>query len=162
LLLIATLAACDRETREARGTPLPESVPATTSDPRAAQYEGNAYHISQGQRLYAWMNCAGCHANGGGGMGPPLMDGKWRYGGSMERIVDTIEEGRPNGMPSFDGKLTQQQMWQLAAYVRTFSGQTRIDTVSGRADDMSNREPPTLEERKPIQAIAPQADQARP
>ena len=162
LTMLLGLSGCDRETRESRGEPLPETTPKGTADPRAAEYEGSAYHIAQGQRLYAWMNCVGCHAHGGGGMGPPLMDSDWRYGGSMAEIVDTIEEGRPNGMPSFKGKVTQQQMWQLAAYVRALSAQPRQDALSGRADEMSNREPLTLEERQPVRGTTPEADQAKP
>src|SRR3712207_3224349 len=147
--LLLALPACDRETRESRGTPLPENAPQRSVDPRGKQYEGNAFHIAQGARYYTWMNCVGCHAHGGGGMGPPLMDEEWRYGGSMEQIVATILQGRPNGMPSFAGKITEQQAWQLAAYVRALSAQPRQDALAGRADEMSNTEPLTLEERKP-------------
>ena len=46
------------------------------------------------------MNCVGCHSHGGGGMGPALMDGQWRYGGRIDQIATTIAEGRPNGMPA--------------------------------------------------------------
>ena len=67
-------------------------------------YENNAYAISEGKRCSA-VNCAGCHANGGGGMGPPLMDDKWIYGSEPENIYATIVQGRPNGMPSFGGKI---------------------------------------------------------
>ncbi|HWH18472.1 MAG TPA: c-type cytochrome [Allosphingosinicella sp.] len=162
LIAMVALPSCDRETRENRGKPLPESVPGIVGDPRAAEYEGNAFHIAQGQRYYVWMNCNGCHAHGGGGMGPPLMDAEWRYGGSMEQIVDTIREGRPNGMPSFDQKLSEQQMWQLAAFVRTLSAQPRQDALPGRADEMSNIEPRTLDERRPVERTSPAADQARP
>lgn len=156
--LMLSLAGCDRETRESRGQPLPETAPATVRDARAAEYENNAYHIAQGQRLFVWMNCVGCHAHGGGGMGPPLMDAEWRYGAQMEQIVDTILEGRPNGMPSFQGKVTEQQVWQLAAFVRALSAQPRQDALPGRADEMSNREPLTLEERQPVRPTRPDTD----
>lgn len=163
VLLMGSLVGCDRETREARGKPLPETRPASfRPDPRAAEYENNAFHISQGQKYFVWMNCVGCHAHGGGGMGPPLMDSKWRYGGTMEQIVDTIIEGRPNGMPSFENKITEQQAWQLAAFVRSLSAQPRQDALPGRADEVSNREPLTLEEREGVAPIDPKADQARP
>ena len=46
----------------------------------------NAYELSQGKRLYGWFNCAGCHADGGGRLGPALMDGWWRYG--ADPVVD--------------------------------------------------------------------------
>ncbi len=54
--------------------------------------------------------------NGGGGMGPPLMDNIWIYGDSIENIGASIREGRPNGMPAFRGFLPDEQIWQLAAY----------------------------------------------
>lgn len=162
LAFLTLITACDREERESRGRPLPETVPNVTTtglysggtkpfapDPRSAQYQGNAMAISEGQRLFSWFNCSGCHAHGGGGMGPPLMDSEWRYGGSMEAIVATIDQGRPNGMPSFHDKLTEQQMWQLAAYVRSLSGNAPKDAVPSRADEMSNTEPLTLTEKQP-------------
>jgi cytochrome c oxidase cbb3-type subunit 3 len=51
-------------------------------------------------------------------------------------------EGRPNGMPAFEGKLTDQQVWQLVAYVRSLSGQLRKDVEPGRSDSMSARTAP--------------------
>jgi cytochrome c oxidase cbb3-type subunit 3 len=96
------------------------------------------------------MNCAGCHFHGGGGMGVALMDDKWRYGGRIDQIVASIAEGRPNGMPAWRGKLTEQQMWQIAAYVRSLSGQVPKDTVSARADETSNTPPQTQVKREPI------------
>jgi cytochrome c oxidase cbb3-type subunit 3 len=104
--------------------------------------------MAQGERLFGWMNCSGCHAHGGGGMGPPLMDNKWRYGGRMEDIVYTILNGRPNGMPPFKGRVTEQQAWQLAAYVRSLSGRLRKDVVSSRSEEMSTTEPETLQSRQ--------------
>ena len=150
--LVAVLCGCDREERVGRGKPLAETIPSPLSrgDPRAKLYEQNAYAIAQGQRLYIWMNCVGCHFHGGGGMGPPLMDDRWRYGGSIEQIAATIYQGRPGGMPSWKGRLTEQQIWQLAAYVRTLSGQQRKDAVSARADTMSNTPPQTQTVREPI------------
>jgi cytochrome c oxidase cbb3-type subunit 3 len=95
------------------------------------------------------MNCVGCHSHGGGGMGVPLTDGKWRYGGRTDQIAASIYEGRPNGMPAWRTKLTDQQIWQLAAYVRSLSGQVRKDAVGARTDTMSNTPPQTETVRKP-------------
>lgn len=104
-------------------------------------YEGNAYAISEGQRLYQWFNCVGCHSHGGGGMGPPLMDDKWIYGSDPENIFATIVEGRPNGMPSFRGKIPEYQVWQIVAYVQSMSGAVPKDAASGRADEMFVKKP---------------------
>jgi len=151
LLILLALAGCGRETRDYRSA-------AMGSADRAAAFEGNAYHIGQGARLYGWMNCAGCHAHGGGGMGPPLMDDEWRYGGSMAEIAATILNGRPNGMPAFRNRITEDQAWQLAAWVRAQSAQPRQDALPGRADEPANTEPLTLDERKPVRRTPPKAD----
>ena len=165
LALISLLAACQRERRHATGNPSTPATPLGTSpdtifpgnspvppaDARVAAYEGNAAAIAKGQQLYIWMNCVGCHSHGGGGMGPPLMDDKWRYGGRVDQIAASIYQGRPNGMPSWRYKLTEDQIWQLAAYVRSLSGQARKDAVGARADTMSNTPPQTQTRREPVE-----------
>ena len=146
------LAACGRETRDYRSTAMQASA-------RAAAFEGNAWHVSQGQRLYAWMNCSGCHSHGGGGMGPPLRDDEWRYGGTMEDVVATILDGRPGGMPAFRGRITEDQAWQLAAFVRTLSAQTRHDIRPARADEPANVPPMDLDRPRPMRRVSPTQDQ---
>jgi cytochrome c oxidase cbb3-type subunit 3 len=145
------LSACEREERTFRPTNVASesddkialvslspgsSGPVEQKSGKGKEYENNAYHLSQGKKLYAWFNCNGCHANGGGGSGPPLMDDKWIYGGGIEQIVATIREGRPNGMPSFRGKIPDDQIWELAAYVRSMSGNVPSDAAPSRNDDM--------------------------
>lgn len=94
---------------------------AVTNDPRALPFYNNAAAVETGKRLFQQYNCNGCHSNGGGGMGPSLMDDEWIYGGRLEQIRQSIIEGRPNGMPAWGGKIPDQQLWQLAAYVRSMS-----------------------------------------
>jgi len=69
-------------------------------------------------------------------MGPPLNDPEWIYGSDPENIFATVVEGRPNGMPSFRGRIGNAQVWQLVAYVRTLGGLTAKDTWPARADAM--------------------------
>ncbi len=143
---------CRREIRElnppisSASRPLPVRVstlqPGPTMGAPAAlnnPYEGNAYAISKGQQLFEQYNCSGCHAHGGGGIGPPLMDDKWIYGSSPAQIYLTITEGRPNGMPSFGGHIPAEQVWQLVSYVRSLSGLEPAATVSPRSDEMQAR-----------------------
>jgi cytochrome c oxidase cbb3-type subunit 3 len=121
----------------------PASGEVKPAPPRSAYrpYEGNALSISEGQRLYGWYNCAGCHAGGGGGgMGPPLIDHEWRYGSEPEQIYATITEGRPLGMPTFGRYMPDDQVWKLVAYVRSMSGLERMDAVSARRDHMQDVE----------------------
>lgn len=95
--------------------------PISTIDPRAAKYYDNAEAVMTGKRLFGQYNCSGCHSNGGGGMGPSLMDNEWIYGGRLEQIHQTLVEGRPNGMPTWGGKIPDDQLWQISAYVRSMS-----------------------------------------
>ena len=153
-LTVATLAivltACRREER--RFHEVPPAADATTNVTMGSlqpgpslvsvgtehPYDKNAYAISQGKRLYVQFNCAGCHGlAGGGGIGPPLMDSKWIYGADPSNIFSTIVEGRPNGMPSWKGKLSNDQIWQLAAYVRDLAGLHRKDVRNSRGDNMA-------------------------
>jgi cytochrome c oxidase cbb3-type subunit III len=145
--LLLFLLACEREQRRFHDRPLNAGrdmrrltnlVPGPyTADVRVENpYQRNAWAISEGKRLYTWYNCQGCHSNGGGGMGPPLMDEQWIYGSDPENIFATIMEGRPNGMPAFRGKIPEQQTWQLVAYVQSLSGMVPKDAASGRADNM--------------------------
>jgi cytochrome c oxidase cbb3-type subunit 3 len=115
-----------------------------------------AYDTSEGKRLFSQYNCSGCHFNGGGGIGPPLMDEKWIYGDRSENIYSTIVEGRPNGMPSFRQKIPDAQVQELVAYVRSMSGQLRKDVAPTRNDTMNARRSEQRTERKsPLQTTAP-------
>jgi cytochrome c oxidase cbb3-type subunit 3 len=115
-------------------------------------FQDNAYGISEGKRLFESYNCAGCHAHGGGGMGPALMDDRWIYGSSPANIFATIVEGRPNGMPSFRDKLPDEQVWKLVAYIQSMSGQSSIDSLPGRNDDLQSGTP---ENARPAQTPIP-------
>jgi len=92
-----------------------------TPDPTGASYDGNLRAIAAGKQLFSEMNCTGCHANGGGAIGPALMSGHWRYGGRVDQIYESIAQGRPNGMPSWRGTLQPPNMWDLAAYVKSLA-----------------------------------------
>jgi len=117
-----------------------ELHPGVTEPPALQnQSEERAYDVNQGKQLFVQYNCSGCHFNGGGGIGPALMDAQWIYGSNPENIYDTITEGRPNGMPSFRAKIPDSQVWQLVAYVRSMSGQLRKDVATTRSDDMNAR-----------------------
>lgn len=119
-------------------------------------YNYNAYAISEGKALYNQFNCVGCHSQGGGGMGPPLMDDKWIYGSDPSSVFASIVEGRPNGMPSWRGRIPNYEVWRLVAYVRSMSGQASKDASSGRDDHMFGRESEQrLDELKPKSASTP-------
>ncbi len=83
-------------------------------------YTGDRAAIASGRMLFTEMNCSGCHSGyAGGGMGPGLRDSLWIYGNSDAQIFSTIAEGRPAGMPAWGGKLPQDEIWKIIAYIRT-------------------------------------------
>jgi cytochrome c oxidase cbb3-type subunit 3 len=118
-----------------------------------------AVDVAEGKRLYHWFNCNTCHANGGGDIGPPLMDETWIYGGAPRNIFASIVEGRPNGMPSFRGKIPDAQAWQIVAYVRSMSGHVPLPQRPGRSDDLQAKPPESMAPPEPIlPGAAPAAD----
>ncbi|HWB39864.1 MAG TPA: c-type cytochrome [Gemmatimonadales bacterium] len=132
-VLAASLSACGR------AEPAPEASGAWTAEPliafRASEltagptdsspepanpYADDSDALIQGRQLYTSFNCAGCHgAAGGGGIGPPLADDDWIYGGSDAQIYASVIQGRPNGMPAFGPMMAGEAVWKLAAYVRS-------------------------------------------
>ncbi|HEV7607550.1 MAG TPA: c-type cytochrome [Steroidobacteraceae bacterium] len=106
-----------------------------------SSYQNNAYQLAQGQALYSAFNCVGCHAHGGGDVGPALMDDKWIYGGEIDQVYLSIAQGRPNGMPAFAGMITPQQIWEISAYVRSMSGHGAMAARPGRDDHLSTPVP---------------------
>jgi cytochrome c oxidase cbb3-type subunit 3 len=169
LCTIAVLQACKREEREWRSDPAVSAgldqvrpmanringatptVLAALGDP----FDGNAYQLSQGKRLYASFNCQGCHADGGGGgSAPALMDGWWRYGPDRVSIFLSIRDGRPHGMPAFGDRMTTDQIWQLTGYLRTLGSRIAKAAAPSRNDAMQshpaeNRAPAAIPLRQP-------------
>jgi len=84
-------------------------------DPRA---------VAIGERLFA-NNCATCHgADARGSKGfPNLTDQDWLWGGSPERIAETITHGRQGMMPPMAAAVgTSEDVRNVANYVLSLSG----------------------------------------
>jgi cytochrome c oxidase cbb3-type subunit 3 len=152
-LSLLLLAGCKREARQARLDPaVAEAMDSVATLPTGINgrpppvllamgepYRTNTYQLSQGKRLYAWFNCQGCHADGGGASAPALMDGWWRYGPDAVSIFLSIRDGRPNGMPAFRERLTTEQIWQLTGYLRSLGATSSTAATPGRNDSMQTR-----------------------
>lgn len=128
---------------EERDSLMPAETSATITSDRVA------WDMSQGKTLFVQLNCAGCHSYGGGGMGPALMDRDFRYGSSPAQVYASITQGRPNGMPSFAGRLADAQVWQLVSYVRSMSDLVPFHAAPGRDDDLFPGQPENSREGRP-------------
>jgi cytochrome c oxidase cbb3-type subunit III len=95
-------------------------------------YDGVQAAIDEGERLYGWFNCGGCHGPyGGGGIGPPLAGGER----NPARDFDYVYAGRGGGMPAFGGRIADRQIWMIVAYVQALGrGDVEVpDAPSGPA-----------------------------
>jgi cytochrome c oxidase cbb3-type subunit 3 len=106
-------------------------ISGTVAGPAPFAADGDA--IAEGRRYFLAYNCAGCHGDhGGGGMGPSLRDEVWLYGGTHAQIANSIAFGRAYGMPAWGKMLTQAQVWQLAAYIKTLRTEQEPQPPAGR------------------------------
>ena len=171
-LALLLLAGCKREEHQTRlDPPVAEALDTVAAMPNGISgrppraiavmgepYRSNAYQLGQGKRLYAWFNCQGCHADGGGASGPALMDGWWRYGPDPVSIFLSIRDGRPNGMPAFRDALTTEQIWQLTGYVQSLGATSSTAASPNRNDAMQTR---PAENQVPSMATLPSPPTAR-
>jgi cytochrome c oxidase cbb3-type subunit 3 len=102
---------------------LPAGFPASITPLLVTNpYQGDARAITVGGQLFVGYNCMDCHgAEGSGAMGPSFQDGRWHFGGSPGEVFESIYQGRPDGMPSWGGRISNDQIWMLTAYVRSLS-----------------------------------------
>ncbi|HJU68761.1 MAG TPA: c-type cytochrome [Gemmatimonadaceae bacterium] len=100
-------------------------------------FEGNRDAIATGARIFVAYNCVDCHgADGSGAMGPSFQDGRWRFGGSASEVFESIYQGRPEGMPAWGGRISEEQIWMLVAYVRSLTGpDLTTENFSGAAQE---------------------------
>jgi cytochrome c oxidase cbb3-type subunit 3 len=102
-------------------TLLPGVGSAPAEESRAKLYEGNTQAIAAGQQLFDWYNCGGCHLHGAAGVGPPLVAKQWIHGGRLDQIHATIVQGHPSGMPSWGAIIPDNEIWQIAAFVKSLA-----------------------------------------
>ncbi len=114
-----------RSAAEGAAVPVPTTVGPVPGGVETAHYRMNPYTndpvaLQDGQRLFNWYNCSGCHGgHAGGGMGPSLRDKTWIYGDRDDQIFDSIAQGRSKGMPAWGTKIPEDQIWQLVAYIKS-------------------------------------------
>lgn len=97
-------------------------------------HEGDKRAIATGGQLFVAYNCIDCHgADGSGAVGPSFQDGRWHFGGTSAAVFESIYQGRPDGMPSWGGRISNDQIWMLTAYVRSLSSKdVSTENFTGR------------------------------
>ncbi|KKO46660.1 cytochrome Cbb3 [Arsukibacterium ikkense] len=92
-------------------------------------YDADALKI--GQRLFL-QNCALCHGSDARGQRgyPNLTDNDWLYGGSPDKIKETLLYGRRAAMPGWQAALGDQGIKEMTAYVLSLSGRAVNDQLA--------------------------------
>lgn len=147
LALLAVAAACGNESGEGSAAamrapaagaelmnvevttliPGPDTSVLTLRNP----YENDKVAAAEGRTFFNAFNCSGCHAPlGGGGMGPPLSDTLWVYGGEPGNVYLSIVQGRPNGMPAWNN-LPPDVVWKLVSYIHTLPEEKKLVATGG-------------------------------
>jgi cytochrome c oxidase cbb3-type subunit 3 len=80
---------------------------------------------AEGATIYA-DNCAACHMEDGSGDrtqgAPRLTDAIWLYGGSREKIIETVTKARFGVMPNWNTRLSEDEIRAVAFYVHGRGG----------------------------------------
>jgi cytochrome c oxidase cbb3-type subunit 3 len=134
-LSLVLVGSCRQETRQLRVEPEQRAVGVTAGEGEIEPggsvpevvvknpYEGNAYAIAEGERLFLGYNCGVCHGtHGGGGMGLNLLAPTLTYGDAPDNLFDTISKGRPKGMPTWGGRIPANQIWEIVTFIRSLRG----------------------------------------
>ncbi|MCW8899594.1 MAG: cytochrome-c oxidase, cbb3-type subunit III [Gammaproteobacteria bacterium] len=101
-----------------------KDINALTFEQIRSSEEKSAFANSMAKVLFA-DNCAACHQAGGNGVVgryPNLLDDAWLWGGSFNKIQETITNGRTGSMPGFKASLSAKQISDVAEYVLSLSG----------------------------------------
>jgi len=96
--------------------------PGTGSTPADAARKDPAA-LARGKAIFSGTCTGYCHSTEPGGKGAPdLFDCEWLHGGSALAIHQTIATGVPNTrMVGFGGKLADEDLWRLVAFVQSAS-----------------------------------------
>lgn len=126
------------ETQEAAAKQKPyfDKLAAMPYEQIAKDPELNSFVVSAGKVVFS-ENCAACHQAGGQGkigLFPNLTDDDWLYGGSSEKINESITHGRRGYMPPYSEALSGAEIDALAHYVASLSGvkSDAVKTAKGK------------------------------
>ena len=137
--LVVLVAACDRDGGNTARIPpsirYPDHVSAGGSLPPAGDlqnpFAADSTSVADGSKIFSSMNCDGCHGGGATGwVGPSLVDGRWRYGGTDGALFHSIFYGRPKGMPAYGGILSPGAIWKIVSYIRAQPVPVTVPTES--------------------------------
>lgn len=112
-LFMWVVAGCTEKEQSSISRQHPAKIPAATSGTAstAAPTGYSLFHRA----------CHTCHGNEGNGFGsrkgPSLKRPDYKYGRTREAVMESIRNGRPNGMPAVGHLYSQEELEALTSYV---------------------------------------------
>jgi mono/diheme cytochrome c family protein len=125
ITIALAVGACRAKERGAAGSDTTGGAAATTGASGVENvanrpFNGDPRQAQRGRFLFVEYNCYGCHGGlAGGAMGPSLRDTIWKYGGTDQQVHASIHDGRPMGMPAWGTTLSDSQIGDIMAYIRS-------------------------------------------
>jgi mono/diheme cytochrome c family protein len=129
-------------------TPIPFSANGQIAVARAvsAPRELKRQRKSEAGRLLYQMRCARCHETDGKGgdlhetnpHAPDFTDLRWQQSRSVHALVVTIQDGKGTQMPAFGGRLSDAEVRDVVAYIRSFAP-TSPTAAESSPDDFEAR-----------------------
>ena len=125
----ATTAAATAAPAAAPEAPAAADVPSASAEPEAASSPVAAYledpaAITAGRRMFRAVCTGYCHSTTPGVTkdAPNLFDCDWDHGNTDADLYRVINQGVPDTeMLPFEGKIPEETIWQVIAYVRSNS-----------------------------------------
>lgn len=100
--------------------PFEDRIAAMSAEEILEDDELLRYAVGSSKVLYG-DNCAACHGVGGypqpGSGYPILADDDWLYGGTVNKIIETLAKGRQGMMPAHAELLTEEEVDGLVEFV---------------------------------------------
>nr|WP_314900471.1 cytochrome-c oxidase, cbb3-type subunit III [uncultured Deefgea sp.] len=117
----AEVAKSDQKTDVLYASYMAMPIPEAAKSPEA---------IAMGKNLFQTycVQCHGSDARGAKGF-PNLTDGDWLYGGTPEKIKETLNVGRHGQMPAFGAAFGDEKVRDVANYVMKLSGNPAHNNV---------------------------------
>lgn len=114
VVLAVVLVGCTGRNEPAGGKPGQGAQPAAKAAKEGKQASASGYELFH-------RTCDVCHGREGNGRGsrggPSLQRPDYTYGRTGEAVMESIRNGRPNGMPAFGHVFSQQELETLTTYV---------------------------------------------
>jgi putative heme-binding domain-containing protein len=110
-------------------------VPLRAQNPSAKNpLEGNPDAIKYGMGLFR-SRCADCHGMDARGIRGPDITQVWASGRTDDGLLKTIKGGVPNTEMPANPRISDNEAWQILAYLRTLAAPAASDPPRGNAQN---------------------------